>query len=230
MDLMTGGDLRYHINYRRKFSEEETKFFVQCLVCTLDYIHAEGIIHRVIKPENLVLDEFGYLHLTDFGIARKLKGESRDNKNETSGTPGYMAPEVMFRKNHDYGVDYFAVGVIAYEFMMGRRPYVGKSRRDIRDAMISKQAYVSRRDLPRDWSLHAANFVNRLLSRKPSMRLGFQGVEEVKQHPWLKDTNWAALYAKQIEAPFRPPLAENFASEKILNNDPWLAANQEAVA
>jgi serine/threonine protein kinase len=91
----------------------------------------------------------------------------------------------MFRKNHSYSVDFFAIGVIVYELMMGRRPYVGKNRREIRDQMISKQAYVSRRDLPLTWTVEAANFVNRLLSRKASMRLGFSGVGEVKSHAWL---------------------------------------------
>ncbi len=70
------------------------------------------------------------MRLTDFGVACIAKP---DNSAETSGTPGYMAPEVMMRKNHDIAADYFAVGVIAYECMLGKRPYVGKTRREIRD-------------------------------------------------------------------------------------------------
>lgn len=93
------------------------------------------MIHRDIKPENLVFDNVGYLRLTDFGVACNLRP---DNSAETSGTPGYMAPEVMCRKNHGLAADYFAVGVIAYECMLGRRPYVGKSRREIREQILSK--------------------------------------------------------------------------------------------
>lgn len=96
----------------------------------MESVHNASIIHRDIKPENLVFDNSGYLKLTDFGIARLW---SADNASETSGTPGYMAPEVMCRQNHGVAADYFAVGVIAYECMNGKRPYVGKSRRDIRD-------------------------------------------------------------------------------------------------
>jgi serum/glucocorticoid-regulated kinase 2 len=66
------------------------------------------------------LDEKGYVRITDFGIARVF---TPNNENETSGTPGYMAPEVICRNNHSFVADYFAVGVIAYEFMTGRRPY-----------------------------------------------------------------------------------------------------------
>lgn len=117
MDLLSGGDLRYHIARHRRFSEEQTKFFIACIIIALDYVHNKSILHRDIKPENLVFDENGYLRVTDFGIARIW---NPDNSKETSGTPGYMAPEVMCRQNHGVAVDYFAVGIIAYECMMGR--------------------------------------------------------------------------------------------------------------
>lgn len=94
MDLLLGGDLRYHIARKRKFSEECTRFFIACLVHALDAVHSCNIIHRDIKPENLVFDNEGYLRLTDFGVAKTVTPE---NANETSGTPGYMAPEVMCR-------------------------------------------------------------------------------------------------------------------------------------
>lgn len=80
-------------------------------------MHNKNIIHRDLKPENLVLDSKGYAYLTDLGIARVLRAE---NSTDTSGTPGYMAPEVMCRQNHGIAVDYFALGVIIYEFMIGR--------------------------------------------------------------------------------------------------------------
>jgi len=86
----------------------------------LEYLHLNNILHRDIKPENIVLQNNGYLRITDLGIARYRR---KDNASDTSGTPGYMAPEVMCRQNHGFGVDYYAVGVIAYECMMGRRPY-----------------------------------------------------------------------------------------------------------
>lgn len=100
-------------------------------------VHGSNIIHRDIKPENLVFDVSGYLKLTDFGIAREQIPDV-DNSNETSGTPGYMAPEVMCKNNHGIAADYFAIGVIAWECMFGRRPYQGKSRREIRDAILQR--------------------------------------------------------------------------------------------
>ena len=80
-------------------------------------MHANNIIHRDIKPENLVLDKKGYVKITDLGIARVFRTE---NSSDTSGTPGYMAPEVMCRMNHSFTADFFALGVIIYEFMLGK--------------------------------------------------------------------------------------------------------------
>lgn len=140
---MKGGDLRYHIGKRRRFTEEETskwiltsEFMIACMIIGLEYMHNNGVIHWDIKPENLVLDESGYVRITDMGIAWLW---SPDNSSETSGTPGYMAPEVMCRQNHGVAVDYYAVGVIGYEFMMGWWPYNGKSRKEIWDAILAKQ-------------------------------------------------------------------------------------------
>jgi len=83
----------------------------------LEYIHKNGIIHRDIKHENIILQDNGYLKITDFGIARIW---NPNNHAETSGTPGYMAPEVICKKNHGIGVDYYALGIICYECMMSR--------------------------------------------------------------------------------------------------------------
>lgn len=86
--------MRYHIARHRRFTEEQTKFFITSILVALEYVHGMSVIHRDIKPENLVFDEKGYLRVTDFGIARIWNPE---NSKETSGTPGYMAPEVMCR-------------------------------------------------------------------------------------------------------------------------------------
>jgi serine/threonine protein kinase len=160
MDLQQGGDLRYRISQFRKFTEHQTKFFIACIIQSLEYIHNKSIIHRDIKPENLVFDAKGYLKITDFGISRIW---SPENSKETSGTPGYMAPEVMCRQNHGVAVDYFATGVIAFECIFGRRPYIGKTRKEIRDHILAKQVQIKRQDIPVDWSIEACDFTNRLI-------------------------------------------------------------------
>lgn len=205
LDLKNGGDLRYQIGKTRKFNEMQGKFIAACVACGLSYIHRNGVIHRDIKPENLVFDERGFLYITDFGIARNWKAE---NSKDTSGTPGYMSPEVIFHQNHGIAADYFALGVILYELMMGRRPYIGRDRKEIRDSILTKQVRIT--DPPEGWSAEAADFVNRLIQRKASNRLGNKGFAEVKDHPWLKDFPWKELCEKSICPPFVPKNQDNF--------------------
>ena len=150
MDMLSGGDLRYHITKNRRFSEEQTRFFIGCIIIALEYIHNNNVIHRDIKPENLVLDDKGYVRVTDFGIAKE---NCEDNSSETSGTPGYMSPEVMVGKNHSFPVDFFAIGVIGFEFMNGVRPYVGRNKHEIKEQMFSKQVMIKTDDIRQGWSL-----------------------------------------------------------------------------
>lgn len=105
----------------------------------LKCLHRRNIIHRDIKPENIIIDAQGYARITDLGIARYWKP---DNSNETSGTPGYMAPEVLLRQNHAFCADFYAVGVIAYELLVGKRPYLGRDRKTIREEMLGREAKV----------------------------------------------------------------------------------------
>ncbi|EAR83938.2 Serine/Threonine kinase domain protein (macronuclear) [Tetrahymena thermophila SB210] len=217
MDLVSGGDLRFHIGRHRRFRENQTRFFVACIMVALEYLHTRNVIHRDIKPENLVLDTDGYVKVTDLGVARVWKPE---NSQDTSGTPGYMAPEVMCRQNHGIAVDYFAVGVIAYEFMMGRRPYLGRNRKEIRDQILAKQVQIKKHEIPDGWSIEAADFINRMIQRKPMNRLGVNGPEEVKQHPWLKNFPWEKLLNRQIDAPFVPQaIEENYEYRQQISAD-----------
>jgi len=222
IDIMQGGDLRYHFAKHRKFTEEQTKFFIACMLLSLEYLHGKSILHRDIKPENLVFDDDGYMRITDLGIARVW---NPDNAKDTSGTPGYMAPEVMCRQNHGVAVDYFAVGVIGYECMYGKRPYVGKNRKEIRDHILSKQVQIRRNEVPPGWSLEAADFINKLIQRKPINRLGLNGPEEVKGHVWFRDYKWDELLGRRVKSPFVPPKEDNFDA-KYTNSD-WKDNNEE---
>ena len=208
MDLLLGGDLRYHLNKSELFNENQLKFFLACTMQGLDYLHQNQIIHKDIKPENLVFDSKGYLHITDLGIS-KIYHE--DNRKENSGTPGYMAPEVLFNKNHDYSVDYFALGVIGYEIIIRKRPYLGKDKKELRKDVISKQAKLKEDDIKtQGWSKLCLDFINNLIQRKPEKRLGKNGIKELKDHPWFEKFNWNDLLNQKIEPYWKPPFEENY--------------------
>lgn len=159
------------------------------------------MIHRDIKPENIVLDKNGYARITDLGVARPFR---TNNSTDTSGTPGYMAPEVLCRQNHSYSVDFFALGVIAHEMMLRRRPFVGRSRKEIREEVLARQVQVRKHEIPDDWSLESADFINRLLQRKPIQRMGNNSVDEILKHPWLRNFPIDRVAARKIDAPWMP--------------------------
>ena len=208
MDMLSGGDLRYHCSRYRTFSEEQTRFFIACITYSLEYIHSNNVIHRDIKPENLVLDEKGYVCITDFGIA---KYNTADNSSETSGTPGYMSPEVMNAENHTFTADFFAIGVIGFEFLMGYRPYNGKNRQEIKEKIFSEQVVINQNQKKNGWSDDVIDFINKLLERNKGVRLGANnGVQELKDHQWLKYYPWDELEKKNLPAPFVPEEIDNF--------------------
>ena len=212
VDLMAGGDFRYYLVKRREFKEESLKFLTSCILAGLEYLHMNNIVHRDIKPENLVFDNNGYLHITDFGIARM---SNTDNASTTSGTPGYMAPEVLCNQDHGIAADYFALGVILYECITHTRPYIGKSRKEIRDAVLSKQVQL-RVDDNSEWSNEIIDFVNRLIQRKPENRLGYHGPDELKNHKFLEGYSWEGLYSKDTKSPFLIDEENNFDYDHVM--------------
>ena len=218
MDLLTGGDLRYHFNSNHIFSENEIRFFISCLILSLEYIHDNNIIHRDIKPENLISDDKGYIRLTDFGIAKIKKDE---NSNETSGTPGYMAPEVLMSQNHSFTVDFYAIGIIGYEFLMGKRPYIGKNRKEIKNLVLNKEAFIDiNENKDKNWSKECIDFINRCLKKNIPNRLGYHfGVKELKTHPWFAKYDWLNLYNKKLVAPYIPKNGRNYDKKYCESND-----------
>ena len=202
-DLMSGGDLRYWYTQQKKFTEKECKFLVVCIILALEYLHTNKIIHRDLKPENILFDKNGYIHVADFGIARLLNKEPEEKLIHISGTPGYMAPETIFKEKHSYTSDFFSLGIIIYEMIFKKRPYMGKNRQEIKEKMSNTQIKI--KEPPKGWSPEIIDFVNKLLIKNPEERLGNKGFSELKLHPWLKSYDWKSTYLKKEKAPFIPP-------------------------
>src|ERR1700712_2999345 len=120
VDLMTGGDLRFHIS-RKTFTEEAVRFWIAELGCALRYVHGQGIVHRDVKPDNVLLDNEGHVHLADFNVASDLT----PNKPLTSksGTLAYLAPEVYMGRGYYSEVDWWSLGVLFYECIYNKRPF-----------------------------------------------------------------------------------------------------------
>ena len=135
MDYIGGGDLRTHMNPKRPFSESQMRFLAANVVLALEHVHCQGFLHRDIKPENLVLDADGYLRLTDFGIAQRWNCH---RSKENSGTPGYMAPEIMWNFPSSFESDFYGLGVVLYECLTGKRPYSGITRKEVKENILAR--------------------------------------------------------------------------------------------
>ena len=216
-ELMTGGDLRYWYSQKKIFTEKECKFIVVCIILALEYLHNNKIIHRDLKPENILFDKNGYIHLADFGIAKLLNNEPEEKLIHVSGTPGYMAPETIFKENHSYTSDFFSLGIIIYEMIFKKRPFIGKNRQEIKEKMAKTQIKI--KEIPKGWSADVIDFINKLLIKNPNERLGSKGFSELKCHPWLKLYDWKSTYLKKEKAPFIPPNKVIY-NEDIENENP----------
>lgn len=192
------------------------EFFLASVILGLEYLHSNKVIHKDIKPENLLLDERGYLKISDFGISKFYK---KNNYKETGGTPGYISPEVILGQNYSYTADYFAIGVMGYEFMLGRRPYKGRIRKEVKEQILNHEISIIDGQKPENWSSESVDCINKLIIRKKENRLGANGINEIKQHPWFKYFPWSSLYLQVLKSPFIPKKSENYLIKGNSLND-----------
>ena len=229
-DYVEGGDLRYHLGEKRRFSEIEisenrhySEFIVACILIGLKRVHQKGIVHRDIKPENVMLDREGYAKLIDFGISafeEKLKDGGKD-----SGTPGYMAPEVVCKMPHSYGSDFFAIGILCYELLLHSRPYVSDNKKDLQKEILANKVKLTKKELPHNVKASSAflHIINKLLVRNPNARIGsIGGVKEIMKHEWFDGFAWSDLKEGKMAAPFVPGKVKRkvlHSSKPTINGD-----------
>ncbi|KAF4092341.1 hypothetical protein AMELA_G00019930 [Ameiurus melas] len=172
VDLLLGGDLRYHLQQNVQFKEETVKLYISELALALSYLQSCHIIHRDIKPDNILLDEHGHVHITDFNVATLLKDSARASS--MAGTKPYMAPE-MFQSfvdggpGYSYAVDWWALGITAYELLRGWRPYDIHSSTAVEDIMSMFRCERVRYST--SWSNGMVNLLRLLLCKDPEIRL-----------------------------------------------------------
>ncbi|XP_011643948.1 serine/threonine-protein kinase 32B isoform X3 [Pogonomyrmex barbatus] len=205
-DLLLGGDLRYHIQQEQvAFGEESVVLFVAEIALALDYLQTNRIIHRDIKPDNILLDEEGHAHVTDFNIATVL--EDGQLATSMSGTKPYIAPEIYMCSCEEYGVlgygfavDWWSLGILAWETLAMERPYPLHSTTSNREALRILQ---DERSMPSHWSPSIRDLLDRLLTLAPSARVSC--LKELKQVSAMRDLDFDKVLNKQIKPRFTPP-------------------------
>ncbi|KAI0715999.1 kinase-like protein [Cerioporus squamosus] len=232
LDLMLGGDLRFHLERLGSLSEDVVRFYIAEIGSALAFLHDRRIIHRDLKPDNILLDERGHAHITDFNIA--VHYSERRLLTGVAGSMAYMAPEILAKRGYTYTIDWWSLGVCAYELIFGRRPFRGKTNSDLTHS-ISKDTLRFPEDAESKCSRPGIQALKGFLERDPSRRLACkpngEGFEELKRHPWFSTIDWDTLDTKEQIAPFIPDSKKaNFDAshelEELLLEDNPLRARQ----
>ncbi|KAI6781003.1 uncharacterized protein J7T54_003145 [Emericellopsis cladophorae] len=198
VDLMTGGDLRFHIS-RKTFTEEAVRFWVAELGCALQYVHSQNIIHRDVKPDNVLLDADGHVHLTDFNVASDIvPGKVLSSK---SGTLAYLAPEVYAGNGYDVRADWWSLGVLFYECIYNKRPFEGNSEKSLSETIQAANPKYPITQPP--VSLGCLYAIGAALEPNPDKRLG-RDWKSFVEHDFFKVFDFNMLERKQIEPVFVP--------------------------
>ena len=150
MKFVRGGELFMHLRKARNFSEARAKFYCITVAIGLGHLHSKKIIYRDLKPENILMDEDGYICLTDFGLAKILDGN--EQAYSFCGTPEYLAPEILEEKGHAFPVDWWALGILTYEMIVGFPPfYTGSANNQkMYDLIKTKPCLLYTSPSPRD--------------------------------------------------------------------------------
>ncbi|KAG9085648.1 Serine/threonine kinase [Ceratobasidium sp. UAMH 11750] len=201
MEYVSGGDLMLHIQ-RKQFSLRQAKFYACEVLLALEYFHAQGIIYRDLKLDNILLTLDGHVKVADYGLCKENM-EFGQTTSTFCGTPEFMAPEILLEQRYGRAVDWWAFGVLTYEMLLGQSPFRGDDEDEIFDAILEDEPLYPI-TMPRD----AVSILQRLLTRDPTKRLGSGpgDAEEIKAHPFFNTVNFDDVLNKRIPPPYYPTI------------------------
>uniref|UniRef100_A0A8C6LR03 protein kinase C n=1 Tax=Nothobranchius furzeri TaxID=105023 RepID=A0A8C6LR03_NOTFU len=199
MEYTAGGDLMMHI-HTDVFTEPRAMFYAACVVLGLQFLHDHKIVYRDLKLDNLLLGTDGYVKIADFGLCKEGMGYG-DRTSTFCGTPEFLAPEVLTDTSYTRAVDWWGLGVLIYEMLVGESPFPGDDEEEVFDSIVNDEVRY-----PRFLSTEAIAIMRRLLRRNPERRLGSgeKDAEEVKKQPFFRNVDWEALLQKKVPPPFVP--------------------------
>ncbi|KAM9360896.1 serine/threonine-protein kinase N2-like [Symphorus nematophorus] len=213
MEYLPGGDLMIHI-HNNVFTEAQTRFYSACVLLGLEFLHLNKIIYRDLKLDNLLMDADGFVKITDFGLCKEGMGHG-DRTSTFCGTPEFLAPEVLTDDNYTRAVDWWGMGVLIYEMLVGESPFPGEDEEEVFDSIVNDDVQY-----PTSLPPGAVVIIQKLLKKNPLKRLGAgeRDANEVKGEKFFETIDWEALLAKKLTPPFLPSIKEsmdvsNFDSE-----------------
>ncbi|NXV36406.1 PKN2 kinase, partial [Rissa tridactyla] len=224
MEYTPGGDLMMRI-HEDVFPEHTARFYAACVVLGLQFLHEKKIVYRDLKLDNLLLDAEGFVKIADFGLCKEGIGFG-DRTNTFCGTPEFLAPEVLTDISYTRAVDWWGLGVLIYEMLVGESPFPGDDEEEVFDSIVNDEVRY-----PRFLSSEALSIIRKLLRKCPERRLGAgeKDAEEIKIQAFFKEIDWDALFARTLKPPFVPTLRdptdisnfdEEFTSQKPILTPP----------
>ncbi|XP_047738666.1 uncharacterized protein LOC108679338 isoform X3 [Hyalella azteca] len=224
MEYAAGGDLMMHI-HADVFDEPRAVFYAACVVLGLQYLHDNRIIYRDLKLDNLLLDTDGYVKIADFGLCKEGMGYG-DRTGTFCGTPEFLAPEVLTETSYTRAVDWWGLGVLIFEMLVGESPFPGDDEEEVFDSIVNDEVRY-----PRFLSIEAVAIMRKLLRKHPDRRLGAseKDAEDVKKQHFFRTVNWNDLLQRKIKPPFVPTVTspedvsnfdEEFTNEKAVLTPP----------
>ncbi|XP_065644086.1 cAMP-dependent protein kinase catalytic subunit PRKX isoform X3 [Hydra vulgaris] len=200
MEYVPGGELFSYLRKMERFPEKTAFFYITEIICVLEYLHLQSIVYRDLKPENLLLDVKGHLKLTDFGFAKYLENTTWT----LCGTPEYLSPEVIQGKGHDFSCDWWALGILSYEMLVGEAPFIDDHPFGLYEKILDCKV-----TWPDDLkSSVSKDFISKLIVADRSIRLGKgkHGFEAIKAHCWFDQIDWNRVIQQKYRTPFQPVL------------------------
>ena len=248
MEYLPGGDLMNLLIQKDILTEKEAKFYISELILAIESIHNLDCIHRDIKPDNILIDKNGHIKLSDFGLAKisdklyekedeKYKNFLPNKNNEKNhkmthnknfscvGTAYYVAPEVLKKSGYDKDIDWWSVGIIFFEMLVGYAPFCSKETTEVCYKVLNWKDFLN---IPKKVKLseEAKDLIYKLINNSDD-RLGKNGSEEIKRHPFFKDVNWNNI--RKSKAPFIPQLKNEYDTkyfEKFEVKEPFYPTNK----
>jgi len=218
LEYVVGGEFFTHLRKAGRFDNASARFYSAQISLIFEYLHSQDFIYRDLKPENLLLDQTGFLKITDFGFAKRVAFKTYT----LCGTPEYIAPEVLLNKGHGKGVDWWTMGILNYEMLAGQPPFVDD------DPMgIYQQILAGKLSFPRYFDRNAKGLIKKLLTADLTKRYGCLkgGAEDIKKHKWFSGLDWQALFNRQATAPIIPRVS---GATDTSNFDPYPDSVEQA--
>ncbi len=219
-EFMQGGEMFFHLHKEKKFSNGKARFYIIEIILAIEFLHKHNMLYRDLKPENIMVDANGHIKLTDFGLS-KMFTKSKEKAFTICGTPQYLAPEILSDDGYDNSVDWWSLGCVMFEMLVGKAPF-----RIPKGSYLSADLYKKKITIPEYVTPEAKDLISKLLIPNPKNRLGYgkDGAQKIKDHPYFEGINWQDAWDRKLQPPLIPQLKNEtdlsyfdkmFTNEKI---------------